>query len=140
MCLLDTLLEAGEESLLAEVTPRCQSLFAVPEGIPAWVGIEWLAQAIAAWSGRRALAKGGTPRIGFLLGSRHYHCEVAHFPFDRPVRVEVTLDYLAGNGLGAFRGRLLDTEEYTLAEAALSVYEPDSPEAMAAMLQQDSSS
>ncbi|MDN3521797.1 hotdog family protein [Halomonas ramblicola] len=139
MCLLDGLVEAGEEHLIAEVTPRRDDLFASAEGIPAWVGIEWLAQAIAAWSGRRALAAGGTPRIGFLLGSRRYRCRVAHFAFDRPVRVEITLDYLADNGLGAFRGCLRSQEGAPLAEATLNAFEPDSPETLAAM-QEDSRS
>lgn len=139
MCLLDTLVEHGEEHLIAAVTPRHDDLFATADGIPGWVGIEWLAQAVAAWSGGRAKAAGGTPRIGFLLGSRRYRCHVEHFAFDQPLRVEVTLDYLADNGLAAFRGCVRDAEGQTLAEATLNVFEPDSPEALNAM-QEDSRS
>lgn len=139
MCLLDTLVERGEEHLVAAVTPRRDDLFATADGIPGWVGIEWLAQAVAAWSGGRAKAAGGTPRIGFLLGGRRYDCRVEHFGFDIPVRVEITLDYLADNGLAAFRGCLRDAEGQPLAEARLNVFEPDSPEALNAM-QEDSRS
>lgn len=139
MCLLDSLLEADDESLVAEVTPSPDDLFADTRGIPGWVGIEWLAQAIAAWSGTRAVASGDEPRIGFLLGSRRYRCSVEHFPFDHPVRVVIALNYIADNGLGAFSGQLLDAAGVELANATLSVFEPDGPEALAT-LQQDSSS
>lgn len=139
MCLLDSLLDADDESLVAEVTPRPDDLFADAKGIPGWVGIEWLAQAIAAWSGMRAVASGGAPRVGFLLGTRRYRCAVERFDFAHPVRVVITLDYLADNGLGAFSGRLLDATDMELASATLSVFEPDGPEALAT-LQQDSPS
>ena len=135
MCLLDSVLEIGEEHLIARITPDRQDPFANDHGIPGWVGLEWLAQAIAAWSGRAAREAGGEPRIGFLLGSRHYHCDVEHFVFDSPVEVKVELDYRADNGLGAFRGELRDTEDRRLAHATLNVFQPDSAETLSAMLE-----
>ena len=42
MCLLDTLLAVGEEHLHASVTPQRDDLFATHDGIPGWVGLEWL--------------------------------------------------------------------------------------------------
>ncbi|MDN6298202.1 MAG: hypothetical protein L0J54_09310 [Halomonas sp.] len=139
MCLLDDVLEADAEHLVAEVTPRRDDLFATDAGIPGWVGIEWLAQAIAAWSGLRAVSAGGAPRLGFLLGTRRYRCATEHFSFSRPVRVEISLDYMAGNGLGAFSGRLLDDAGNECASATLSVFEPDDPQALAGTLQAASS-
>lgn len=130
MCLLDRLLEMGEEHLVAEVMPRHDDLFATAEGIPGWVGLEWLAQGVAAWAGVQARDSGQAPRIGFLLGTRRYQSDVVHFAFACPVRVEVTLDYRAGNGLGAFRGRLLDQAGEPLATATLNVFQPESPEAL----------
>lgn len=139
MCLLDDVLEADEEHLVAEVTPRDDDLFAAAEGIPGWVGIEWMAQAIAAWSGQRAISAGGAPRLGFLLGTRRYRCQVEHFAFSRPIRVEITLDYQAGNGLGAFTGRLLDDTGSECASAILSVFEPDDPQTLTGSQQEQSS-
>ena len=133
--LLDSVLEIGEEHLIARITPDRQDPFANDHGIPGWVGLEWLAQAIAAWSGRAAREAGGEPRIGFLLGSRHYHCDVEHFVFDSPVEVKVELDYRADNGLGAFRGELRDAKERRLAHATLNVFQPDSAETLSAMLE-----
>lgn len=133
MCLLDTLLEVGDEHLHAATTPRQDSLFACADGIPGWVGLEWLAQAVAAWAGVQAVAKGGTPRIGFLLGTRRYQCQTQHFAFDQPIRIEVELDFRADNGLGAFRGRLLNKRNEPLGFATINVFQPESETALEAM-------
>lgn len=138
MCLLDTLLEVGDEYLHAEVTPRRDDLFADSDGIPGWVGLEWLAQAVAAWAGVQAVEGGGAPLIGFLLGTRRYHCQTPQFAFDQPVRIEVELDFRADNGLGAFRGRLLDGEGQKIATTTLNVFQPESRDALEAIQQESS--
>lgn len=137
MCLLDTLLEVGDEHLHAEVTPRRGDLFASSDGIPGWVGLEWLAQAIAAWAGVQAVNHGETPQIGFLLGTRRYQCLTPLFIFDQPIRIEVELDFRADNGLGAFRGRLRDSDDQQLASATLNVFQPESRQALEAIQQGD---
>lgn len=133
MCLLDTLLEVGDEHLHAVTTPRQDNLFARADGVPGWVGLEWLAQAVAAWAGVQAVAKGGTPHIGFLLGTRRYQCQTQHFAFDQLIRIEVELDFRADNGLGAFRGRLVDNQGQLLATSTINVFQPQSQEALEAI-------
>ena len=133
MCLLDTLLEVGDEHLHAATTPRQDNLFARADGVPGWVGLEWLAQAVAAWAGVQAVAKGGTPHIGFLLGTRRYQCQTQHFAFDQLIRIEVELDFRADNGLGAFRGRLVDNQGQLLATSTINVFQPQSQEALEAI-------
>ncbi|TLF51808.1 hypothetical protein FEI13_07535 [Halomonas urmiana] len=159
MCLLDEVLEIGEEHLRARITPRADDPFAdtaVTEpaladaplaqttgasspGIPGWVGLEWLAQAIAAWSGHTVGTQGGKPQIGFLLGARRYDCEVEYFALGEPVEVEIHLDYRADNGLGAFRGELLGRDGVVLAHSTLNVFQPDSADALAAMIEDSTS-
>ncbi|QJD59191.1 hypothetical protein HG264_09875 [Pseudomonas sp. gcc21] len=133
MCLLDRLLDVGDEHLRAEVIPDPDDLFASDTGIPGWVGLEWLAQAVAAWAGVQRVTGGAQPAVGFLLGTRRYHSSVSSFAFDEPVTVEVFLDFRAENGLGAFRGQLLDIHNQIIATATLNVFQPDSDEALAAM-------
>jgi predicted hotdog family 3-hydroxylacyl-ACP dehydratase len=135
MCLLDTLLELSDDHLAAEVTPRRDDLFATDTGIPGWVGVEWLAQAVAAWAGAASVARGKTPRIGFLLGVRRYECVAPSFGFDEPVRVEISLDFHGANGLGAFVGWLLAADGQKLASATLTVFQPESEEALEAIRQ-----
>ncbi|SNY98272.1 ApeP family dehydratase [Halomonas sp. hl-4] len=133
MCLLDTLLDVGDEYLHARVTPRRDDLFATSLGIPGWVGLEWLAQAVAAWAGVQAITGGDKPGIGFLLGTRRYQCLTPQFAFDQPIRIEVTLDFRADNGLGAFSGQLLDSENQRLATSTLNVFQPESTQALEAI-------
>ena len=133
MCLLDRLLDVEEEHLRAEITPNTDDLFATETGIPGWVGLEWLAQAIAAWAGVQRVVAGAQPMVGFLLGTRRYQCTQPSFAFGEPVIVEICLDFRADNGLGAFRGQLLDRNNQVIATAMLSVFQPNSNEALAAM-------
>ena len=79
MCLLNTLLAVGDEHLYARVVPQRDDLFATPDGIPGWVGLEWLAQAVAAWAGVQSVMSGDPPKIGFLLGTRRYQCQPPFF-------------------------------------------------------------
>lgn len=133
MCLLDKLLEVDEERLRAEVTPNAESLFASATGVPGWVGLEWLAQAIAAWAGVQRVLGGEEPMVGFLLGTRRYQCAQPHFNFGEPITVDIILDFRADNGLGAFRGQLLDSDNKVIATAMLNVFQPNSDEALGAM-------
>lgn len=135
MCLLDRLLEVGEEHLRAEVMPNADGLFADATGIPGWVGLEWLAQAVAAWAGVQRMMGGEQPAVGFLLGTRRYQCTQPYFRFGEPITVAVFLDFRADNGLGAFRGQLLDSDDKVIATAMLNVFQPTSDETLAAMQQ-----
>src|SRR5450830_981789 len=70
MLLLDRVLRVDAETLCAEVAIRPDSLFYGERGIGAWVGIEYMAQAIAAYAGYHAQQRGEPVKIGFLLGAR----------------------------------------------------------------------
>ena len=74
MCLLDTIVGYGEDWLRAAVTPRPGGAFAEESGIPAWVGIEYMAQAAAAFGGIEQVQRGESPSIGLLIGARYYRC------------------------------------------------------------------
>ncbi len=124
MRLLDAAIEGDEESLSARVEIRADSLFFDGAGVGAWVGIEYMAQAIAAWAGWRARLAGGAPRIGFLLGSRSYRCARPRFLLGEILIVEARRQFQAENGLGHFDG-LLCIDGETVAEASLTVFEPE---------------
>ena len=134
MCLLDSVLRCDAHSLSADITPTPDNLFAEQNAdgqavIPAWVGLEWMAQAIAAWSGMQAARSDQPPRVGFLLGSRRYESEVAAFSCDCRWQIHVQLDYRADNGLGAFEATISDEHGTTVARAGVNVFEP-APEAL----------
>ncbi|MCG7600177.1 hypothetical protein MHM84_10280 [Halomonas sp. McH1-25] len=125
MCLLDHIVEVGETYLVAEVTPGMQDLFCVDGGIPAWVGLEWMAQAVAAWAGWQSAARGETPSVGFLVGTRRFEAAVGEFSLATLHRLSVSLEFRADNGLGQFRGEI-EADGARLAEGSLTVYVPPS--------------
>ena len=62
------------------LTVRPDSLFCGDEGVPAWVGIEYMAQAMGVFSGVERKQQGGEVRIGLLIGTRRYDSNVPVFP------------------------------------------------------------
>lgn len=122
--LLDSAIEGDQESLVAQVQIREDSLFFDGEGVGAWVGIEYMAQAVAAWAGWRARLTGGEPSIGFLLGSRSFRCHVPRFALGQVLRVQAQRQFQADNGLGQFDCSL-SIDGQCVAEAALTVFQPE---------------
>lgn len=127
MSLLDRVLAADDTRLIAEVTPRTSQLFCRDGEIGSWVGIEYMAQAIAAWAGLQARKRGETPKAGFLLGTRRYRTETPAFALGTPLQVSIELQFLADNGLGQFECRI-DSAGKRLASAQLKVFEPSDTE------------
>jgi len=123
MSLLDRVERVDEHGVVAWVTVPADGLFTTDGGVPAWVGIEYMAQAVAAWSGARARTGGGSPRIGFLLGSRRYVAHEPLFPTGAELRVSAVCELVGDNGLGMFDCRI-EHAGRELAAARLSVFEP----------------
>ncbi|RJG02749.1 3-hydroxylacyl-ACP dehydratase [Noviherbaspirillum sedimenti] len=123
MVLLDRVISVDHDSLCAEVTIRDGGLFCSPDGVGAWVGIEYMAQAIAAHAGHAARLRGEPVKIGFLLGSRRYECTRPLFAVGSVLRVHIARLLLAENGLGSFDCRIED-EDGVAATATVSVFLP----------------
>jgi predicted hotdog family 3-hydroxylacyl-ACP dehydratase len=123
MSLLDAVERVDEHGIVARVAVPAGGLFASAAGVPAWVGIEYMAQAVAAWSGARARTAGGSPRIGFLLGTRRYEARVPLFAAGALLQVSAQCELIADNGLGMFDCRITH-EGRELATGRLSVFEP----------------
>lgn len=123
MMLLDRVVAGDGESLTAEVTIRADALFARAEGVGAWVGVEYMAQTIAAYAGTQALTRKEKTKIGFLVGTRHYACNVPHFPLGATLLISVRRDAEGDDHLGSFvcsiRGEGIN------ADAEVTVFQPD---------------
>lgn len=123
MCLIDRVLLVDAERVVAEAEVPFDGLFVDGGCVPAWVAIEYMAQAVAAWAGRRARAAGGTPRVGYLLGSRRFDARRTSFPCGTKLRIEARCELVAANGLGQFDCRV-EMEGQEVAVARISVYDP----------------
>jgi len=128
MCLLDRVIAAEGERLSAELIVPAQGLFGHEDGVGAWVGIEYMAQAVAAWAGWQARQQGQAPRIGLLLGTRRYRSQVARFAAGQRLRIDIERGYQADNGLGQFACRIV-SDGVELASAQLTVFGPQDPSA-----------
>ena len=124
---------AGEgDRLRAELTISAADIFFDSQGpgsgVGAWVGIEYMAQAVAAWAGSQARREGRAPKIGFLLGSRRYQSSRSAFALGERLIIHVQREFQADNGLGQFDCRIEIAGE-TVASAHLTVFGPSDPAA-----------
>lgn len=123
MILLDRVLAGDADRLVAEADLQEPNLFMNDGRIGAWVGIEYMAQAIAAWAGWQSRLRGETPQIGFLLGTRRYHSHKPFFARGETLHIRIARQFRADNGLGQFDA-CIQVQGHLAAQAALSVFEP----------------
>lgn len=123
MSLLTRITGYGEDWLTAQVLIKSDTMFADARGVPAWVGLEYLAQAIGAFAGLQERLQGSEPKVGFLLGSRKYSCTTDYFCLGDSIDVKVVRNMQADNGLSAFDGHLVGSGYE--ATARLNVFQPE---------------
>ncbi|MEZ9233685.1 hotdog family protein [Vibrio amylolyticus] len=125
MILIDRALNIEAESIHAQVNIGEHNLFfdKDSQSIPAYVGIEFMAQSVAAWSGYHALQKGEQPPIGFLLGSRRYaaHCDTFLNGQVLDIHAEQVME---NNGMAVFSASI-SFQGKELATCQLNVYVPN---------------
>jgi predicted hotdog family 3-hydroxylacyl-ACP dehydratase len=124
MLLLDRIIESTINSAIAEYIPRPDAWYADSEGeMPGWVGIEMMAQTVAAHVGMMKRKTGLPPKQGVLLGTRRYTSSVSRFIANKPLRIYVNMVYSDDSGLGAYECHIR-SEDDELASAMLKLYEP----------------
>ncbi len=123
MVLLDEILDCNENSLTASLLITEETLFLDNMGrVPAWVGIEYMAQAVAAWAGTHAKIAGRPVQLGYLLGTRKYIAHVDNFLLGSRLTVTVKMIY-RDNELGVFDCAI--ATDNLLVEASINVYQPE---------------
>ena len=129
MSLLGSFISADEENLSAEVRIGPDAMFLADGAVGAWVGVEYMAQAVAAHAGYVATQRGEPVRVGFLLGTRRYTCAVPSFALGSVLRIHVHRALQGENGLGAFDCRIEDgATGQELATATITVFQPNNVE------------
>lgn len=123
MILLDAVERFGDEDVETRATVRPGGLFNREDGsLPAWVGVELMAQSVAAYAGCQARVRGEPVELGFLLGTRSYQCNVEAFVAGADLHIHATRSLQDDNGMGVFECRLSgpDIEAF----ARLNVFRP----------------
>jgi len=126
MVLLDEVLDHDAAGLRAIVRVRSDTRFYHPGlGVPAHVGLEWMAQACGAFAGLRACMAGEPVKLGFLLGTRRFTASVSWFTAGECLTVRVIRVY-EEDGMGAFDCRI-EADGAERATARLTLYQPEDP-------------
>jgi predicted hotdog family 3-hydroxylacyl-ACP dehydratase len=126
MLLLETLAEAGPGGGTAYARVDPEAWYADPEGaMPAWIGLELMAQAAAACRGAQlavAGPAGAAPRSGYLVAARGFRSEAGSFPAGAVLELRVRLEDADPSGLCAFACEIRQAGRI-LAGATLKVME-----------------
>ncbi|RQR36173.1 beta-hydroxyacyl-ACP dehydratase [Burkholderia sp. Bp9143] len=125
MLLLDAIERCSETGIEVRAVARRDAWYADGNGaMPAWIGVELMAQAIAAHVGLLATHAGGRAKPGVLLGANRYVAHRAAFGADTALRI-VARELLRGDeGHGAYECAI-HAEGQCCAEAVVKVYQPN---------------
>ena len=136
MLLIDEIESCDTNRIVARVMLGEEYLFAQNGQVPAWVGIELMAQSCAAWSGFNAEQehlrapsvsenKSDTVvPIGYLLGTRNYWTNGSAFNMGCTLFIHAECLLQSSEGLGSFDCHIYDENQELLAQARLSVFQP----------------
>jgi len=91
MMLLNSVVAHGADYIETETVIHAGIPTNDGEGVPAYTGIELMAQTIAAYSGIADMNAERPPQIGFLLGVRHFHCHASRFANGEVLRMRATI-------------------------------------------------
>ncbi|MFJ2430674.1 hotdog family protein [Pseudomonas sp. NPDC087804] len=126
MILIDAIECFDDEQIFTRLTVKSEGLFNLPNGsLPAWVGVELMAQSVAAFAGCHARQKGNPVELGFLLGTRKFECNVEAFPAGTELSIHGLRSLEDDNGMGVFECHIHGDGIH--ASARLNVFRP--PEA-----------
>lgn len=124
MLLINDILAVSESSASAMAVIDAESSFYESgNGVPAYVGLEYMGQTAALIAGyqlKHGLVK---PHLGFLLGTRSYKTNVDYFAENTRVIVECFEKAVVGDELATFDCTIRYENETTLlVKASLSVF------------------
>lgn len=126
MILIDSIERFDDEQIYTRLTVKSEGLFNLPDGsLPAWVGVELMAQSVAAFAGCHARQKGNPVELGFLLGTRKFECNVETFPAGTELSIHGLRSLEDDSGMGVFECHIHGDGIH--ASARLNVFRP--PEA-----------
>ncbi|WOD19152.1 hotdog family protein [Paraburkholderia kirstenboschensis] len=124
MLLIDAVTAFDEETLSARVSVHADAWYADAQGgMPAWIGIELMAQSIAAHVALLAMRGGGRARPGVLLGSRSYKALQPSFAGGARLLIRATELLRSDEGHGAYECTI-HHDDVCCAEAVIKVFQP----------------
>lgn len=126
MLLISAVTAFSTAAVTCRATPDPLAWYASDDAgrMPGWIGLELMAQAVAAHVALLAIDEGRPPRPGALLGTRNYQSATASFEAGNPLTIRASEVHRAPDGLASYECAIEAADGGTLARAALTVYEP----------------
>jgi predicted hotdog family 3-hydroxylacyl-ACP dehydratase len=123
MLLVERVVAWDAQHALVAATPRADAWYSEEGGMPSWIGIELMAQAIAAHVGLVARSHGRPPKAGVLLGTRQYRATQPRFAAGAELIISARMTYRDETGLGSYDSTIT-LGDAQVAKARVNVYEP----------------
>jgi predicted hotdog family 3-hydroxylacyl-ACP dehydratase len=125
MRLIDEIVGFSDEAVSVSAKVDSQAWYADADGaMPAWLGIELMAQAIAAHVGLIAMRAGGRARPGVLLGASRYEVVAPSFAAGARLCIEAKELLKSEQGHGAYEC-MISAEGRCVGQAVIKVFQPD---------------
>lgn len=132
MLLIDELLEQHDEGIVTALTIRPDSVLCDGvAGVPAWVGMEYMAQTACAYSGVNQARAGESVSISLLLGTRSYRAVVPVFTLGTRLIISAQLQMRDDDNLAVFACSIRDAaSDIELATGDIKAIRPISLQAL----------
>jgi predicted hotdog family 3-hydroxylacyl-ACP dehydratase len=123
MLLVERVVAWDAQHAVVAAVPKADAWYSADGAMPSWIGIELMAQAIAAHVGLVARSHGKPPKAGVLLGTRQYRATQPRFAASAELIITARMTYRDDSGLGAYDSAIT-LRGAEVATASVSVYEP----------------
>jgi predicted hotdog family 3-hydroxylacyl-ACP dehydratase len=123
MLLVERVVAWDAQHAVVAATPRADAWYSEQGAMPSWIGIELMAQAIAAHVGLLARSHGRPPKAGVLLGTRQYRATQPRFAAGAELLISARMTYRDETGLGSYDSTIT-LGDAQVAKARVNVYEP----------------
>ncbi|MDR1759513.1 MAG: thioester dehydrase [Fibrobacter sp.] len=82
-------IEAKELTSEVDILPGTLFLDSGMQGVPVWIGFEYMAQSISALSGIYNRERNTAPQVGFIMSVTGYTASVDSFPLGKCIQIQV---------------------------------------------------
>ena len=124
MLLVNRLVSYDVSGVVVEVVLKEDASFLNEDYVPAWVGIEYAAQAVATWAGLQAIQGDKEVKIGLLLSCRKYKSTRPRFMLGEVLNVHVREEFSDGQ-MGAYSCSIYDEAGMEVVMVSLNTFVPE---------------
>ncbi len=121
LLLLDEVINSCKSWYTTKVYITEESLLCTDKGVPAWAGIEYMAQSVAAYN-TSFICQEMEPQVGFIIGVRQFECDIESFPVGSELSIYVQ-ELFIDEQSGSFDCKI-NLDSHPVCRARLTTYIP----------------